>query len=73
MKRQISSLFKSYVSTIFSIIVFTLTSIMLYKGVISMWPDAFIGYSLGSILLFYPRLFASIFSKWMGDKSPDKP
>ncbi len=69
MRRQISNLFKSYITTIFAIVVYILTSILIFKGTISFWPDAFAGYAIGSILLFSPRIFGGLYTKYINSKT----
>jgi len=69
MRRQISNLFKSYITTIFAIVVYILTSLLVFKGTISFWPDAFAGYAIGSILLFSPKLFGGLYSSYVKSKT----
>ncbi len=73
MIKAINNIVKGYITTLAGLALYTITSILLYRGSISFWPDSFIGYSIGTILVLAPRSIEKLFEKFVSFKAKENP
>lgn len=72
MRKYVSSLFKSWVTVLTGVVVYAITSILVYKGSISFWPEGLIGYCIGTFLVLNPRGIEKVFDKIINYKTGTK-
>lgn len=63
MTKIIRNTYKSKITSFFGVVVYGLTSWLIYKGSIVFFPDALVGYSIGTLLLFSPDSIINLFKK----------
>lgn len=66
MKTALKNTYKSKITSLVGVIIYILTTYLLYKGTITMFPDAFVGYSIGTVLLLSPDTIVTLIKKYIG-------
>lgn len=63
------NIFNGYITTIVGIIVYVITSILIYKGTIDFWYQGIVGYGVGTLLLMSPKTIENIINKFVDSKT----
>lgn len=71
MKNFISNILKGWITTLISLVIYIITSVMIWRGTFDFLWEGIGGYAIGTILLLAPDNIVALVNKWMDNKKQD--
>lgn len=63
------NIFKGWITSLVGIVIYVLTTILIYKGTMTFWPEGVVGYGIGTILLLAPKSIEGIITRYIDKKN----